>query len=95
MMKEKIIEILKSRGYNDYSANLVSKELLELSGPLAKLFNSWVENENNQSDYRVGDYSVSSLQKERGMNYPAALLTLDWLMKEPEKAIRSLNKGRR
>ena len=29
--------------------------------------------------------------EERGMAYPAALLTMDWLIKEPKKAIESLN----
>lgn len=27
------------------------------------------------------------------MTYPAALLTIDWLIKEPEKAKKSLEKG--
>ena len=27
------------------------------------------------------------------MTYPAALLTIDWLIKEPENAIRSINRG--
>jgi len=27
------------------------------------------------------------------MTYPAALLTIDWLIKEPERAMRSINRG--
>jgi len=27
------------------------------------------------------------------MTYPAALLTMDWLIKEPEQALKSLEKG--
>jgi hypothetical protein len=28
--------------------------------------------------------------KERSMTYPAALLTIDWIIKEPDKALKSL-----
>ena len=44
-------------------------------------------------NYEVGEFSLKKLQEERRMNYPAALLTLDWLIKEPEAALRSLNRG--
>jgi hypothetical protein len=43
---------------------------------------------------QVGEWSVEKLMSERGMNEIAALLTLDWLIKEPQKAADSLAKGR-
>ena len=93
MMKEKIYRILKERGYSEYSAKLATTDLMRLSGPLDKMLRAWLDNEREQPDYSYGGYSIRRFQHERGMKYPAALLTMDWLMKEPEKAKRSLTKG--
>ena len=92
-MKEKIYRVLKERGYNDHSVKLMIADLMSLSDPLDRMLKVWLNNEREQPDYSYGGYSISRLQHERGMKYPAALLTMDWLMKEPENAKRSLNKG--
>ena len=44
-------------------------------------------------DYASGEYSIKKLMEERGMTYPATLLTMDWLVKESEAAMGSLNRG--
>ena len=41
----------------------------------------------------IKEISRNSLRNKFGMTYPAALLTMDWLIKEPEKAIESINRG--
>ena len=41
----------------------------------------------------VAGYSVRDLQTKHGMNELAAFLTLDWLIREPEKATASLQRG--
>lgn len=92
-MKELIYNTLLNRGYDEKSVKIILPELMNLSDPLKRLLQSWIEDENLQLDYIVGDFSISGLQKERRMNYPAALLTIDWLIKEPEQAKRSLMKG--
>lgn len=92
-MEELIYKTLLERGYDEKSATMVLPDLLNLSEPLKSLLKAWLENEKHQSDYAVAGFSVSELQKERGMNYPAALLTIDWLIKDPENAKRSLTKG--
>lgn len=43
--------------------------------------------------YETEGYSVQQLMTERGMNPIAALLTIGWLMQEPEIAKASLKKG--
>ena len=92
-MEELVYKTLLERGYDEKTARMVSPDLLDLSEPLKNLLKAWLENEKQQSDYAVAGFTVSEMQNERGMNYPAALLTMDWLMKEPEKAKRSLTKG--
>ena len=94
-MKDRLYRTLIERGYQEESAKTVLDDLLHLSEPLAKMLNNWLDDENKQSDYTIDEFSITRLQKERGMKYPAALLTMDWLVKEPEDARRSLNKGNR
>ena len=92
-MEELVYKTLLERGYNEKTARMVLPDLLGLSEPLKSLLKAWLENEKQHSDYTVAGFSVSEMQKERGMNYPAALLTIDWLIKDPENAKRSLTKG--
>ena len=94
-MEELIHKTLLERGYDEKAARMVLPDLLGLSEPLKSLLKAWLENEKQHSDYTVAGFSVSEMQKERGMNYPAALLTIDWLIKEPENAKKSLTKGLR
>lgn len=89
----KIINILEQRGYDPRSAQLVAGELLLLSSPLNMFFEAWLSDESRKYDFESHGYSISSLMKDRQMTYPAALLTIDWLVKEPANALKSLKKG--
>lgn len=92
MDKDFIYNVLSERGYNAYLAQLVAGDLSKLSEPLNDYLLSWLNDESYNGDFETNGYSISQLQTKRRMNYPAALLTMDWLMKEPEKAIESLNR---
>lgn len=70
---------------------MVATELTKVSPSLQKLVRKWIAGE--QLDYSSNGYSVFGLMKSRRMTYPAALLTIDWIIKEPDKAIASLKKG--
>ena len=78
-MENQIKYILIDRGYNERNAKLVAHELTLLSAPLQPLLSQWLDNEQHM--------------QKRGMTYPAALLTIDWLLKEPEEAKLSLSRG--
>lgn len=93
-MRTKIYEALVENGYNEKSANLVLNELVQLSAPLNDYLVEWMET-GNCKDYTIDGFSVLDFQKNRKMKYPAALLTMDWLIKEPEKAKMSLIRGLR
>lgn len=95
MEEKKVIAILTSRNYPEKAAQLVAKEITKLSDPLSGYFSDWAVDEQCQQDFEREGYSITNLQRERGMSYPAALLTMDWIIKEPECAIKSLRKGTR
>lgn len=92
-MKEMIYRTLIERGYSEHNANLMLNDLENLSSPLDKLLQEWIDSENQQPDFVYENYSLRQFQNERKMEYPAALLTMDWLIKEPEKAKISLSRG--
>lgn len=92
MEKDYIYKVLTERGYNAYEARLASEELLKLHEPLDEYLSCWLQDEADRKDFEIHPYSLSQLQAERQMNYPAALLTMDWLIKEPDKAMESLNR---
>ena len=92
MNTEQIKEILVSRGYSERNAAIVSNELMEVSVELSPMLEQWLEDEKCQNDYSVQGHSIQQLL-EQGMKYPAAVLTLDWLIKDPKSALRSLTRG--
>lgn len=93
-MRNKLYEALVENGYSEKSANLVLNELAQLSAPLNDYLVEWIET-GTCKDYAVDGFSIFDFQKNRKMKYPAALLTMDWLIKEPEKAKESLKRGLR
>ena len=88
-----IQEILMQRGYIQRNASLVAEEMVNIAPQLQQYLEAWLMDKSYNENYEVGEYSLRRLQEERRMNYPAALLTMDWLIKEPEAALRSLNRG--
>lgn len=92
MEKDYIYNVLMERGYSAYTAQLVTEDLFKLHEPLNDYLLCWLHNESDKKNFAAYNHSISQLQAERQMNYPAALLTMDWLIKEPEKAIESLNR---
>lgn len=93
MTTNEITEILMCRGYSKSSASLVASEIQKINASLIPLWEAWLEDENNCQDYKSEGYSISYFMKSRHMKFPAALLTIDWLLKEPKNALTALKKG--
>lgn len=91
--KDYIISKLIKQGYPAEASAIVAKELIHVNEVLQPIVNKWLNGEEN--DYECHGYSVLDLMKSRGMTYPAALLTIDWLIKEPEKAKKSIERGKK
>lgn len=92
-MTDKIKTKLKEQGYDNRSASMVATEMVKVDNDLNALVVDWLNGK--EPDFEAQGYTISGLMKSRGMTYPAALLTLDWLIKEPEKALESLKRGTR
>lgn len=88
-----IEEILIERGYPESAAIATSTNLSKLSGRFRIAIDKWLS-EGVESKIESQGYSSKGLMaKFKGMTYPAAVLTLDWLEREPEKAKRTIEQG--
>ena len=86
MNKNEIKTILVNRGYNEKDAELVSADLEKIDVRLKNALDEWLQTE-TEIDVQVNDISIKLLIEERKYTYPAALLTLDWIYKEPKIAL--------
>lgn len=89
---EAIKDILAMRGYTAKQAVTVAAELEKIDLQLQKGLQIWLAEE-KATDYLIEGVKLSELKRKFGMTYPAALLTMDWLIKEPELAMKSINRG--
>ena len=92
MTNTEIIRLLIHRGFTERNARLVASEINQLHPSLTPLWERWAKNASVRDDFSAEGYSIKSLMEKHRMTYPAALLTIDWLLKEPEKAKTSLRR---
>lgn len=89
-MKEILIERL---GYTTREADMVCDDLKKLDPSLAPLLERWVKDGTNTDTQEFHGYTIDGLRSGSNMNFIAALLTLDWIIREPEKAIPLIKSG--
>ena len=90
MEKNEIVKLLVSRGYSENNAKLVAQEVLTLHPSLLPLWEHWVSDPSVCDDYEAEGYSIHFFMEKQRMTYPAALLTIDWFLKEPEEAKKAV-----
>ena len=90
---DKTKNILLSRGCPANQVETIAKKIGNLSARLKPAMKEWLENE-SMPVVAVDGYTTAALMKRfKGIQYPAALLLLDWLIKDPKTAIKAINKG--
>lgn len=90
---ENIKNILIERGYPENAATGVSQKLSNLSGQLREAASSWLDSGREPVVSSHGYSTKSLMERFPEMKYPAALLTIDWLERDPEKAKSIIEKG--
>lgn len=84
-----IQEVLINRGYSEKLAKIVADELINIDSHLNQELNLWLVNE-EETDVVYRDISLKDLQSRFKLTYPAALLSMDWIYKEPEIALSAM-----
>lgn len=90
--KEMVEKALARKDYEPESAARVATRLEASDADIRGAAWQWLSEETEPQMSAEG-WSVSRLEKEFRMNAIAALLTIDWLRKEPGKALAALNEG--
>ena len=84
-MKEKIVKILiKEYDYSDHVAEVTAEDLLNLQPQLQSAMQAWLD-KRTITDIEVHGFSINQLM-EREYTFPSALISLDWLLTEPDVA---------
>ena len=85
-------EILIKRGYTEKQAKSAASELAQINPLLKEALELWLKDE-TETDFHTEGFSILGLKEKYDMTYPAALLSIDWILKEPQLAISCINKG--
>lgn len=76
--------------YPENKAHAIAGDLLQLHTNLVPLLERWVKNQTDQDDYQYDGVSLKSLCDKLKMNYAAALVTMDWIIKAPGEAVPAI-----
>ena len=88
---EKILQrLVNDMHLPESQAILLREDILALDGDLKTIFDKWLEDITCTANYEAHGFSIFILMKKYKMTFPAALLTLDWIIKEPEIAIKAI-----
>lgn len=94
MKDDQLIKLLKEEGYPSHMIEDTLLKLKRLSSPIDKSFENWCTTGILPQNC-VGGYTFKKLTHDYKMKPVGAFLTLDWLIREPEKACAALLKGNR
>ena len=83
---------LIEKGFPKKDADILAENLAMIDISLKPLLEQWLF-KGEEGDFSKGGMSVLGLKEKYNLEYQAALLTMDWIIKEPELALEAINKG--
>jgi hypothetical protein len=87
IIKDILIDELE---YTKYEADVTTEDLLNLDDSLIPVFAAWLK-DRTITDIEISKTSLVKLMRENSLKFPSALITLDWLTKDPETAKKALS----
>lgn len=92
MNQEIIYAKLLDKGFQEKPASVLSEDLSKISIELETALRSWIESD-EENDYVANGVSLKGLMKQYQLQYPAALLSIDWVIKDPNTATAAIKRG--
>lgn len=89
-MREKIKEYL---GCDEEKAAYTEEKLSKIDGSLKPILDRWLKDGTESSDNMFHGYSINLLMRKYCMKFTGAILTLDWIVKDPVSAEKALKYG--
>ena len=92
MERNDVLKLLKEHGYPEFMLEKTADKVAAFQPIIAAAFESFCA-EGKVPDIVIEGYDYSILTSEFCMKPVGAFITLDWLIREPEKAKEALSKG--
>lgn len=92
MDRNMLLTLLKKESYPDYIVDATIEKIEKFQPSILDAFKLWIS-DGKTPDFSVEGYAFSDLIKQYDMKPVGAFLTLDWLLREPEKASHALKRG--
>ena len=87
-------EIIRERtGCSEKRAAIIENRLQGISPELEPVLEEWLKMGKEDNSRMYEGFSVNSLMSEYGMGFTGALLTVDWLIRDPKAAKAALKEG--
>lgn len=88
---EKII--MERLGCSAKEAAEIAADLADLHTALKPVLSAWINGEPYNAESEYEGYSIKTLMQDYGMQFTGAILTVDWLLKDPKEAAKALAYG--
>lgn len=92
MDKQALRQLLLDNGYPSHMIEKTVEKIEHFQPKIRELFNNWVSS-GVEPNIEIQGYSFSQLRRDYGMKAIGAFITLDWLIRDPGSATRSLKRG--
>lgn len=86
-----ISALIKNGGIDPKNAELLANDLVGLKAPFDGFLNRWLKNPADIEDYELEGIKISDLMSKAGLNYPAALSSMNWILDEGQSALDYIN----
>ena len=87
-----IQQLLIDHAYPSHMIEQTIEKINRFQPKIKKAFEGWVTS-GKEPNIEVQGYTFSQLRKDYGMKAIGAFITLDWLIRDPENATKSLKRG--
>lgn len=92
METKEIVNYLEAQGVPKDQTEELAQMLKKVNPVLYNAFRAYVK-EGTELDLCIEGYTCQGLMKELGLSITGALLTMDWLIREPENAKKAIEEG--
>lgn len=92
MTQRELYPLLIDKGFEHDLALHFAAKLSTIQKELVPCLSGWLSRGEEQ-DFSVEDFSISFFMEVFQLSYPAALVTVDWLLREPEVAKKAIQQG--
>lgn len=78
---------------DENESKAIEDDLLAISPQLQQAVNKWLIDETIDEEIVIDGYSIKQLMDTYDMQFTGAVLTMDWLIKDPDNARIAIRQG--